>query len=91
MMWGYGTGIGSLGLVLMTISNILFWALIIFGVILLVRYLTHSNRPTGGQPGGRATPEQVLAERFAAGEIDEQEYRHRLEVLRGQQQPLAKP
>ncbi|WP_406097584.1 SHOCT domain-containing protein [Kitasatospora purpeofusca] len=27
--------------------------------------------------------EQVLAERFARGEIDAEEYRHRLDVLRG--------
>jgi putative membrane protein len=30
----------------------------------------------------RADPEQTLAERFAAGEIDEEEYHRRLETLR---------
>ncbi|WP_037972432.1 SHOCT domain-containing protein [Streptomyces sp. NRRL WC-3742] len=38
-----------------------------------------------GGPGGALhgpAPEQVLAERFARGEIDEEEYRRRLDVLR---------
>ncbi|HET6503526.1 MAG TPA: SHOCT domain-containing protein [Amycolatopsis sp.] len=30
----------------------------------------------------RPTPEQLLAERFARGEIDEEEYRHALDILR---------
>jgi len=38
----------------------------------------------------RSTPEQVLAERFARGEIDEGEYRQRLATLRGHK-PVAKP
>lgn len=42
--------------------------------------------PGGYGPGGWAhgarSAEQVLAERFAQGDIDEQEYRARLEVLR---------
>jgi putative membrane protein len=29
----------------------------------------------------------LLAERFARGEIDDEEYRHRLAVLRGEGQP----
>lgn len=91
MMWGYGTGMSPWGFALMSVSNVLFWGLVIVGVILLVRYVGRSDRPEGGQSNGRATPEQVLAERFAAGEIDEEEYRHRLDVLRGRHRPLAKP
>ena len=34
----------------------------------------------------RPTAEDVLAERFARGEIDEQEYRSRISVLRGELQ-----
>jgi putative membrane protein len=56
----------------MTAGNLLVWALIIVCVIALVRYLR------------RSTPaaEEMLAERFARGEINEQEYRERLDVLR---------
>lgn len=42
--------------------------------------------PSGPSPGPqpeRPTPEQVLADRLARGEIDPDEYRRRLEALRG--------
>ena len=43
--------------------------------------------PSGGSGGpgaapGRAAPEDILAERFARGEIDETEYQERLTTLR---------
>jgi putative membrane protein len=41
----------------------------------------------GGQPGAvpthTPTPQQVIADRFARGEIDEDEYTRRLQVLGG--------
>ncbi|HZS20385.1 MAG TPA: SHOCT domain-containing protein [Pseudonocardiaceae bacterium] len=33
----------------------------------------------------------MLAERFARGEIDEQEYRQRLDTLRGVSRPSVRP
>ena len=39
---------------------------------------------------GRATPEELLAERFARGEIDEQEYRLRLDTLHDRSGPAIK-
>ncbi|MFG2907794.1 SHOCT domain-containing protein [Kitasatospora sp. NPDC048286] len=41
----------------------------------------------GGQGGQRPAPEQLLAERFARGEIDAEEYRHRLDTLRSANGP----
>jgi putative membrane protein len=42
--------------------------------------------PWGGPgPARDDDPEQILARRFAAGEIDEEEYRRRLEALRSRQ------
>lgn len=43
--------------------------------------------PWGGGAGPRRDddPEQILARRFAAGEIDEEEYHRRLEALRSRQ------
>ncbi|GEL20863.1 SHOCT domain-containing protein [Pseudonocardia asaccharolytica] len=70
--WGYA---------LMTVSMVLFWALIIFGVVALVRYLARGDRSVTP----RLTAEQVLAERFARGEINEQEYRDRLATLQVEQ------
>jgi putative membrane protein len=78
-MW-YGNGIGGWGMALMMIGNVLFWALIILGVIALVRYLARGDR-TVPAADSRPDPEQLLAERFARGEIDEQEYRTRLDTV----------
>ena len=41
------------------------------------------------QQDRRSDPEQILAERFAAGEIDENEYRSRLHMLRSRNEPKA--
>ena len=73
--WGY-TGI--------VIGMVLFWALIIVGIITLIRFNTGTIRAvTQPQPySDHESPEQLLAGRFARGEVDETEYRHRLEVLR---------
>lgn len=88
MMWWYGNGMGGWGYVLMTVSMVLFWGLVIFGVIALVRYLGRQDRSVAAP---RPTPEQVLAERFAQGQIDEPEYRERLDALRDGPRRLAKP
>ncbi|MFJ9695945.1 SHOCT domain-containing protein [Kitasatospora sp. NPDC101183] len=50
--------------------------------------------PGGPGPGGAPhgpTPEQLLAERFARGEIDEEEYRRRLATLRSANGPGGEP
>ncbi|MFC5996307.1 SHOCT domain-containing protein [Pseudonocardia hispaniensis] len=81
VMWWYGPGMSGWGYALMTISMVLFWALIIVGVVALVRYLARGDRPA---PAPRPTAEQLLAERFARGELTEQEYRDRLDTLQAQ-------
>ncbi|MFD4560107.1 SHOCT domain-containing protein [Streptomyces sp. NPDC058469] len=64
----------------MSIGSVLLWAVFLTSAVLLIRNLTHtSQRPnTLAAP----SPEQVLADRFARGEMDEEEYRNRLAVLR---------
>jgi putative membrane protein len=82
MMWWYpGGGMSGWGWALMAISMVLFWGVLILGGIALYRGL---NRPSsdGSSTGPRPTPQNVLAERFARGEIDEEEYRRRLDALR---------
>jgi putative membrane protein len=89
MMW-YGNGMGGWGYALMTVSSVLWWALIIAGVIALIRYIRRGRSPLAQRADATSTtPGQVLGQRFAAGEIDEQEYRQRLEVPRDAGHPLA--
>jgi putative membrane protein len=70
--WGYGV---------MLVNGLVFWALVVAVGVLLYRVL---RRGEGG--GGRGGPDeparQTLAERYARGEIDDEEYRRRLETLR---------
>ncbi len=87
MMWWYGPGMNGWGYGLMTVSMVLFWALAIFGVIAVVRYLGHGDRERTVRP----TPEELLAERFARGDIDEDEYQQRRDVLTGGPRPLIRP
>jgi putative membrane protein len=64
MYWG--NGMGGWGMVLMTLSTLLFWGLVTAGIVALVRYTGRSgqaNAPTGPQ----TAPQQVLAERYARG------------------------
>ena len=64
----------------MTVSLMLFWRLVFLGVVALVRYPARSDRaPTAAGP--RPSSQELLAERFARGEIDDQEYRSRLDML----------
>jgi putative membrane protein len=83
MMYGYGNGIGGWGYALMAIGMILFWGAVIYGIVALVRY-TRRDDPQRHEPVGPPAPgpEQLLAERFARGEIDEAEYHQRLTSLR---------
>ena len=67
-MSGFGLGMWPLGMVLM----LGFWGLVIWLGVRLYR---------GGTPRRRGA-EHTLAARFAAGDIGEDEYRARLEVLR---------
>ncbi|MCW2630811.1 SHOCT domain-containing protein [Mycobacterium sp.] len=82
MMFWYGNNMNGWGYAGMGIGMVLFWALIIVGIVALVRF--SSGNQQGGQPptNDAPSPEQLLAGRFARGEIDETQYRERLAVLR---------
>ena len=76
MMWN-GYGMGGWGMAAMLISNLFFWALLAGAGFLLYRTF-RDNTKSAGPPSA----EQQLGERYARGEIDDQEYQHRLTVLR---------
>lgn len=77
MMWGYGSNMG--------------WMMWLWGVLLLVAVrLSGTGRTSERHPeprqlpgpeAGRTRAQQILDERFARGELSEEEYRERLRVL----------
>lgn len=83
MMMYDGWGMGWGGWLLMTLVMIVFWAILITAIVLAVRYVAGSGRPGAGPgPSGPTRAEDLLAERFARGEIDDDEYRQRVTLLR---------
>jgi putative membrane protein len=80
MMWGSQWGWG--GWLVMLAMMVLFWGLIVAGLIVLARSLGGPHPGRSGPDGGRPGAEEILAERFARGEIDEEEYTRRHALLR---------
>ena len=73
MYWNDGWGWGAW--LMMTIFMVVFWGLVAWVVVTLVRGSSGTQRP-------RSSAEDILAERFARGELDEDEYSGRLDALR---------
>ena len=92
MMYWYGSGMSGWGYALMTVSMILFWGAVIFGIVMLVRHFGRNGQPPAEPRPPQSlespqSPERLLAERFARDEIDEEEYRQRLAVLQSEGRP----
>ena len=76
-----GPGPGGFGWLWLLVP--LFWITVF---ALLFAFLGRRWRRSGGPWQMHGSPEQTLGDRYTKGEIDEQEYRTRLEVLRSNQQ-----
>jgi len=79
-------GMGTGGWILMITGMVVFWTLVAILIFTLIRYVnqaphahSHRHETISGTPV--QTPEQILAERFARGEIDEAGYRQRSHAL----------
>jgi len=79
-MYPYGEHMSGWGYALGIIGMVLFWVVLVLAIAAAVRYLDRRRHETF--PPRPPTAEQVLAERFARGEIDADEYRQRLDTLR---------
>jgi putative membrane protein len=77
MMGWYHDGTGWGGWLVMTIAMVAFWALVVLAVVALFRGAT--NRP---ESAPHQDPMDILDQRFARGEIDEDEYHARAAALR---------
>lgn len=67
---------------MMAVTMVAFWGLAVLGIAALVRYLIKVGTPRD-TTAPRITAEEILADRFARGDIDATEYQHDLDVLRG--------
>ncbi len=91
MMWGRGDSWGSGGTTLMVIVMLAVLALIVAGVILLVRGLARRDQVEPGppqEPSGTSNRSalQVLEDRYARGEIQREEFLQRKQDLLGGQE-----
>ena len=76
MGWYVGDHMSGWGWVGTTLSTVVFVCLLVLGGLLLVRVARQPERPLTP-----SSPQQVLAQRYARGDIDEEEYRRRLNTL----------
>lgn len=75
--WGPGGPWGIFGGLLM----VLFWVLVIFGVLMLLRRGTWTHERGRNQTSGIERAREILAERYARGEISTEEYWERRDQL----------
>ena len=61
---GWGMGFGM-------VFMLLFWVLVILGIVALIRVLMAQSQDRGSRD---KTPLQIVQERYARGEIDREEY-----------------
>ena len=75
MHWGFDYGMGFGG-----IFMILFWVLIILGIIYFIKALAESS--SSEEIKETESAEEILKKRFATGEISKEELEDSMEVLR---------
>ena len=83
--WHSGMGDSNGWWFLMLIMMVVFWGgLIWIGITLLKHHhqTPQTTPPDVARPGQRPSPQEILAERLARGEIDTDDYRQRLDALR---------
>jgi len=71
MTWGGGWGWGGFGLL-----HLLWWGLIVLGIVALVR-VSFGRGPPGFRRSEEDSALAILRERFARGEIDKAEFEER--------------
>lgn len=72
--WGWGMGFGM-------ISMVLFWVLVILGIVILVKWIAGSSSAPNLPPAKSAL--DILKERYARSEIDKQEFEEKKRDLGG--------
>ena len=80
MMYGWGGHGWGVGMwIVMAVAMVIFWAIVVVGIVALVRYVGHAHDAPVPE---KTDPEEILRTRLARGDIDEEEFRKRMAVLR---------
>lgn len=81
------------GMLLFAILGGIAWLAILAGIVLLViwavRALPSSSFMRNSAPATGQSPLDILARRFAAGEITAEEYQRARDILRGEEPPKS--
>ena len=82
--WGMHDGdVGWGWMTVMMLGMVVFWGLVILGIVWLVRSVERRG-PTAGEPAvRRESPLEILERRFAEGAITSEDYAERRRVLVG--------
>ena len=82
--YGWGNGGGGGGILLMTVLTVVLVVAVIVAIIFAVRHLSGdgSLHHRGGPGSDGMSAEDRLADRLALGEIDEDDFRKRMTLLR---------
>ncbi len=80
-MMGFGYGYGGGWDIFSMLWMILWWALIIIGIVVLVRWLGHGSRHHHGWYNNNRDSLDILKERYAKGEIDKKEFEEKKKDL----------
>ncbi|MCG6894211.1 MAG: SHOCT domain-containing protein [Desulfobacteraceae bacterium] len=83
--YGYGghmmPGMGGWSAWGMGGTMIIFWGLILFGLVLMINWLLTANRNERNADNGSGDALEILKNRYARGEIDREQYRQMREEL----------
>lgn len=89
MGYGYGGHMSGWGWAAVSVGSLLLWVALGLAVLALARHLRGSAGAHTGD--GQVGPEQLLAARYARGDIDDEEYHRRLDTLRSRNSSLTSP
>lgn len=85
MMWYWGGGVHWWGWLLGFVAMVAFWGLVIWGIWYFVTGITRRpHQPYEPPQQGPDDAKRILDERLARGEIDTEEYRRLLALIRGE-------
>ena len=65
----------------MTVMMVAFWAFVVVVIVWVARSLKDPQGGSGSVGPPTRSPQDILAERYARGEIDSDEYRRRLDDI----------